>query len=173
MDITSLRECTKTWTNVYLYSDLRDDITKYLHPKTKSCIILVLFTPKNGHYICVWGSGENLMLFDPFGNKEYFGPKNKLNGFLPLTREMLRATNQEGQILFESFIKSPYKKINFNDYTLQKCRSTCGGWSVLRLIHQDLSHKEFYKRFKDREIDALKICGIIENGDPQNYQDFV
>jgi hypothetical protein len=178
MDFDTLKDACKTFTNVVLYSQLKGrSITDMLHPITKSCIILILFTPDSGHYVCCWQSttrlnSQTLMYFDPFGNPDYFDKKHGLNNYLPISPEMQRITNQQGQILFESFIKSTFTKISYNDFILQHARSSCGGWCVLRVLNRNLSHRQFYLKFKNEEIKTLQILSFIKYNVIDKFSEF-
>jgi hypothetical protein len=164
MDFEVLKNAVKDVTNVILYSELKGPISDFLHPETKSCICLILYTPDVGHYVAMYGKGRTLYYFDSYSSKYYFGRKDHLSPDLPLPPIILKMTKQNKPLLFESIVSDPnYDYLVYNDYTIQTEKNTCGGWALLRILERALSNALFYKKYKtaDSEGKVRRLMQMI------------
>ena len=133
------------------YSDLMEynNIFDVLKPYNKVVILFETSGRLIGHYTCLFKcnsevTGESIIFFDPYGIK----PEKELN-FVP--DWLKEVTNAKHNLLYRLFQQDEIP-IRYNQHDLQKWSkkvSTCGRWSILRLMYPQYDENEFYKFFKD------------------------
>lgn len=163
MDFQTFKERVSNVTNVIMYSELTSKVSNFLHPVSKSCIILVLYTETVGHYVAIFGTGRTINYFDSYSSKWYFGKPGELKPELPLPPYVLQLTQQDHPLLFESITSDPkYDDLKYNTYTIQKASNTCGGWCLLRILFKELNNRKFYDMFKDRDDLAYTLSSVVD-----------
>lgn len=104
----------------------------------------------NGHFVCMFKKGSTIYFYDSYSDKP---DTVKLQ---TLQRDELYRENINS--LINLLVESPYQ-VDYNHFKHQKLSnnsSTCGRWSIFRLIHNDLNTQEF-----DKEVKRLtKMFGL-------------
>lgn len=165
MDFEDLKRICDKFCNVIMYKDI-ENLDDILGGSSNGCIVLVLWTANQGHYITFWKDEYNnkiIHFFDPFGRKEYFG--NQKIGFSNKVRTISQINKEEEQydnIIFNAFLRSSFDEIQFNDYKIQKDSSNlCSIWCILRLLYRKMNDKEFKDFFKGNDDEVIKFGNYL------------
>lgn len=111
----------------------------------------ILFTPTNsqtnGHYSTLW--------IDVSGNLNYWCSYGyNLQKTLTFSSYMQHTSAPDEYYLMNlvnEFVNRTHKKFLVNEFKYQSSSpniATCGRWSVVRLMHTEMSHQQFHEWFK-------------------------
>jgi hypothetical protein len=143
---------------IIVYSEIEKykNINDLLNPYNQ-IIILYNISDSYGHWTCLFKVNNEIKFFDSYGliideQRKYIPELYK--------KEHYPSINYLCKLLHDEVINNPFLTVSYNPYKLQKQDhfiQTCGRWCYYRLINKNLSHKQFYNKFKNINNKDLAI----------------
>ena len=140
--------------------DLRAELARW---PARALVFLYRQTPTFGHWIAIFDRGDDLYVFDPYGQT----PPDAWGAGRPA--QDLESLGQDRPRLLGAMLRANYRAIEWNDIPLQypdQSVQTCGRWAVTRIAGRSLGVDEFAAailsaaRALGVSTDAL-VCGIV------------
>lgn len=123
------------------YTELFDLPEQTRHAPWTAWIILIQWTKYNGHWICAWRNGSNILnYFDPFGKTPDAYERTVYKTANTVRNQIVRALRKGKQ------------KLIYNEHKYQDVDAeTCGKQCIMRLYDIDLNNTDYFRKVK-------KIC---------------
>ena len=140
--------------------DLRAELSRW---PARALVFLYRQTPTFGHWIAIFDKGDDLYVFDPYGQT----PPDAWGAGRPA--QDLESLGQDRPRLLGAMLRANYRAIEWNDIPLQfpdQSVQTCGRWAVTRIAGRELGVNEFAAavfsaaRALGVSTDAL-VCGVV------------
>jgi hypothetical protein len=139
------------------YSEFADynDINELLPNDGNALVYLIEDSPNNGHWCCVKRHNNEILCYDPYGNKV----DNDLKWTDMKTREQLG----QGEPHLSNLLKKTDKAVKYNNINYQEHKptiSTCGRHCVLFIL-SNLGLEDYYKFMKSQKKKGVTYDDIV------------